>query len=66
LSNVELTPAEQKVYEKVCKGDLMCKQLTPRESGAVPSLVRKGMVEIYKRNVSPSKGKKFKFLRLKT
>ncbi len=66
MSNVELTPAEQKVYEKVCNGDVMCKQLPPRESGAVPGLVRKSIVEIYKRTLSPRKGKKFKFLRLKT
>lgn len=66
MSEVELTPAERKVYDKVCEGDVMCKDLTPWESGAVPSLLRKGLVEIYKRNLSTSRIKMLKFLRLKT
>jgi len=44
----------------------MCKDLSPWESGAVPSLVQKGLIEIYKMNVSSSKIKMLKFLRLKT
>jgi hypothetical protein len=43
----------------------MCKELTPWESGAVPSLIQKGLVEIYKQNVSTSRVKMTKFLRLK-
>lgn len=66
LSEVELTPAEQRVYDRVCQGDVMCKDLTPWESGAVPGLVRKGLVELYKLNVSTSRVKMLKFLRLKT
>jgi hypothetical protein len=65
LSEIKLSPAEQKVYDRVCQGDIMCKELTPWESGAVPSLVQKGLVEIYKQNVSPSRVKMLKFLRLK-
>jgi hypothetical protein len=65
LSEVELTTAEQRLYDMVCQGDIMCKQLTPWESGAVPSLVQKGLVEIYKKNVSNRKVKMLKFLRLK-
>jgi hypothetical protein len=49
----------------VGQGDIMCKQLTPRESGAVPNLIEKGLVEVYKKNVSPYRIKKIKFLRLK-
>jgi len=41
----------------------MCKQLTPWESGVVPGLVEKGLVEIYKHNVSSSRVKMVKFLR---
>jgi hypothetical protein len=66
LSEIKLSPAEQKVYDRVCQGDIMCKDLTPWESGAVPSLVQKGLVEIYKQNVSPSRVKMLKFLRVKT
>jgi hypothetical protein len=66
LSEIKLSPAEQKVYDRVCQGDIMCKDLTPWESGAVPSLVQKGLVEIYKQNVSPSRVRMLKFLRVKT
>ncbi len=66
MSTDELTPAEQRVYERVCQGDVMCKDLTPWESGAVPGLVRKGLVELYKLNVSASRVKMVKFLRLRT
>ena len=65
MSEIELTPAEQKLYEKVSQGDIMCKQLSPWESGAVPSLVQKGLVEIYKKNVSSSKVRMLKYLRIK-
>lgn len=44
----------------------MCKDLTPWESGVVPSLVEKGLIEIYKANVSTSRVKMLKFLRLPT
>lgn len=66
MSEIKLSPAEQKVYDRVCQVDIMCKDLTPWESGAVPSLVQKGLVEIYKQNVSPSRVKMLKFLRVKT
>ena len=59
----ELTPTEKKVYDRVCQGDVMCKDLTPWESGAVPSLVQKGLVEVYKQNVSTSRVRMLKFLR---
>ncbi|MCB2171324.1 hypothetical protein KQH65_01155 [archaeon] len=66
MSDKKLSSAEQKVYDRVCHGDIMCKDLTPWESGAVPSLVRKGLVEIYKMNVSTSRVRMLKFMRLKT
>ena len=65
MSEDELTPAQQRVYDRVCQGDVMCKDLTPWESGAVPSLVQKGLIEIYKMNVSSRRTKMLKFLRLK-
>jgi len=61
-----MTPSERRVYDRVCQGNVMCKDLSPWESGAVPSLVQKGLIEIYKMNVSSSKIKMLKFLRLKT
>ena len=66
MSDKKLSSAEQKVYDRVCQGDIICKDLTPWESGAVPSLVRKGLVEIYKMNVSTSRVRMLKFMRLKT
>jgi hypothetical protein len=63
LSEIELSSVERKVYDLVCQGDIMCKQLTPWESGVVPGLVEKGLVEIYKHNVSSSRVKMVKFLR---
>lgn len=63
MSKIELTPAEQMVYDRVCQGDVMCKELTPGESGAIPSLVQKGFVEVYKQNVSTGRVKMVKFLR---
>ena len=65
MSEIKLSPSEQKVYDRVCQGDIMCKDLTPWESGAVPSLIQKGLVEIYKQNVSTSRVRMLKFLRLK-
>ena len=53
------------VYDLICQSDVMCRQLTPRESGAVPGLVQKGLIEVYKKNVSPYRIRKIKFLRKK-
>jgi hypothetical protein len=60
---VELTPAERRIYELVCQGDIMCKQISHLDSGAVPSLIRKGLLEVYSKQVSPTRGKRLKFLR---
>ena len=60
---VELTPAERRVYELVCQGDVMCKQVSHLDSGAIPSLIRKGLVEVYSRQVSTIRDKRLKFLR---
>lgn len=43
----------------------MCRQLTPWESGAVPGLIQKGLVEVYKKDVSPYRVKKIKYVRKK-
>jgi hypothetical protein len=63
LSQAVLTPREQRVYDLVCQGEVMCKQLTPWESGAVPGLIQKGLIEVYKKDVSPYRVKKIKFIR---
>lgn len=58
-----LSPSERRVYDLVCQGDVMCKEVPRRDSGAIPSLVTKGLVEVYKRQVSPFRDKRHKYLR---
>jgi len=41
----------------------MCKQFSPTESGAIPGLIQKGLIEVYKKNMSPYQVKKVKFAR---
>jgi hypothetical protein len=60
---LDLSPAERRVYELVCQGDVMCKEVHRMDSGAIPSLVNKGLVEVYKRRVSPYSDKRQKYLR---
>jgi hypothetical protein len=59
---LELSPAERRVYELVCQGDVMCKEVPHLDSGAIPSLISKGLVEVYKRRVSPFRDKRHKYL----
>ena len=63
MSQIKLSPTEQRVYDLVCQSEVMCRQLSPLDSGAVPGLVQKGLIEVYKKNVSPYRGRKIKFLR---
>lgn len=64
----DLTEVEREVYALIQRaGDLMAKDVPFKMAGAVPSLVRKGLVEVYKRPASSSsQKKKQKFLRAKT
>ena len=41
----------------------MCKEVSQMDSGAIPSLINKGLVEAYKRRVSPFRDKRHKYLR---
>jgi len=61
-----LTDLEREVYEFIRQvGEVMAKDIPFKKAGAVPSLVRKGLVEVYKRPVSPMSRKTHKFLRAK-
>lgn len=61
-----LTELEREVYELIKRaGELMTKDVPIKKAGVIPSLVHKGMVEVYKRSVSFMGGKKHKFLRVK-
>ena len=62
-----LTEFEHEVYEFIKRhGEVMTVNIPPKMRGAIPSLVRKGLVEVYKRYTNPfaSSGKK-KFVRVK-
>lgn len=61
---VELTPIERRVYEIICDSDeVMCKQIPPKLAGAIPGLVGKGLVEVYKKRALGSRHKRLKFVR---
>lgn len=60
---LDLSPSERRVYELVCQGDVMCKDVPRMDSGAIPSLVNRGLVEVYTRRVSSSRDKRHKYLR---
>ena len=62
----DLTEVEREVYALIQRaGDLMARDVPFKMAGAVPSLVRKGLVEVYKKPASSSGHKKQKFLRAK-
>lgn len=61
-----LTDLEREVYEFIKQiGEVMAKDIPLKKAGAVPSLVRKGFVEVYRRPVSQISRKTHKFLRAK-
>lgn len=63
----ELTPIETIVYEIIYKrGEMLTKNIPTKMAGAIPKLVDKGLVEIYKRQTSLWSSKKRKFVKLKT
>ena len=63
LAQVKLSTVEQKVFDIISQGDIMCKQFTPTESGAIPGLIQKGLISVYKKNMSPYHVKNVKFAR---
>ncbi len=61
-----LSDVEREIYELIMRaGELMTKDIPIKKAGVIPSLVRKGLVEVFKRPVSVMRGKKHKFLRAK-
>jgi len=60
----ELPEAEKEALEIIkSRGIMMTKQMPRDLSGAIPSLVRKGLVEVFKRRVTPFSEKKAKYIR---
>ena len=65
LENV-LTSSERNLYEFIKKsGEVMTTNLPPKMMGAIPQLVKKGFLEIYKKPTMLWSDKKRKFVRAK-
>lgn len=61
----ELSQVEREVYELIERlGEVMTAQIPRKKAGAVPRLVSEGLVEVFKRSLSPRNAKKTKFVRL--
>ncbi len=61
-----LSDVERAVYDLVLgAGELMAKDVPFKMAGSIPSLIRKGLLEAYKRPVEPGCRKKQTFLRCK-
>ena len=59
-----LSDVERAVYDLVLgAGELMAKDVPFKMAGSIPSLIRKGLLEAYKRPVEPGCRKKQTFLR---
>lgn len=62
----DLTRSEKEVYELIKNSSELLTTDVPSElRGAVPRLIEKRLVEVYKKPTSPWSPKKRKFLRLK-
>ena len=61
----ELGPIEKEVYDFIRRsGEVITTQIPNDKRGAIPNLVNKGLVEVVKRSLSPSKPKKNKFIKV--
>lgn len=63
---MNLTRFEREVYEFIKKrGEIKTSDIPPKMGGAIPNLIRKGLIEVYKRETSLWRSKKSKFVRVK-
>ena len=61
-----LSKVERAVYELILNaGDLMAKDVPLKMAGVIPSLVKKGLVEAYRKPATPDSRKKQTFLKAK-
>ena len=61
-----MAPSERDLYEFIKRsGEVMTSNLPSRMMGALPQLVKKGLVEIYKKPTTLWSAKKKKFVRAK-
>ncbi len=61
-----LTKIEREVYELIKRsGEVMTTSVPSKLRGAIPNLVKKGLVEVYEKHTSSWSPKKRKFLRVR-
>ena len=61
-----LSQVERAVYELILRaGDLMAKDVPLKMAGVIPSLMKKGLVEVSRRHATPGSKKKQTFLKVK-
>lgn len=66
LTHVNLTRFEREVYEFIKKRrEIKTSDIPSKMGGAIPNLIRKGLIEVYKRETSLWGSKKSKFVRVK-
>ena len=63
----DMSPTEIQLYEYLKKaGEVSTSNIPRRLMGALPNLIRKGLVEVYKKQTILWSAKKTKFVRVKT
>ena len=61
-----LSKVEKEVYELIAgAGMLMAKDIPFKKAGAIPSLVKKGLIQVLKKQIHSGTDKKCKFLCIK-
>ena len=62
----KLTEFEKEVYDLIKeRGEMLTSNVPTRMSGAIPSLDRKGVIEVFKKSTSRWASKKRKFVRIR-
>ncbi|OYT50029.1 hypothetical protein B6U79_00555 [Candidatus Bathyarchaeota archaeon ex4484_231] len=63
-TGVSLTAVEKEVYDLIRRsGEVLTTEVPAKMRGAIPHLIRKRLVEVYKKPTNPWTSKKRKFLR---
>jgi len=63
---VDMTPSERRLYEFIKRSEeVMTTNLPPKMMGALPQLIKKGLIEVYKKPTTIWSDKKRKFVRAK-
>jgi len=61
-----MTPSERRLYEFIKRSEeVMTTNLPPKMMGALPQLIKKGLIEVYKKPTTIWSDKKRKFVRAK-